>query len=80
MTESARLAAVIIRIISCAMIAVAALSVIMQLILFARSPGTMPEFARGGVMAVGLLVYLLPGIALYRYSRVVGAFLARGLE
>lgn len=79
MTESARLAAVIIRIIAASMIAVAALSVIMQLILSVRTE-TMPLVTTSGWMMLGFLLYLLPGIALYRYSRAVGTFLVRGLE
>ena len=86
MTDAARLAAVLIRLIGCALIAGMVVALIAQvgLVIANPSPGSSTTPALGlqfwAIAALGYLLYMLPGLLLFRYARPLGIWLARGLD
>lgn len=80
MSDAARLAAVLLRVVAVGLILQGVLALAGQLFVVLRAPGEMWQFGQLWFVLLGPVVYLVPGFLLYRFSRPVGIRLGRGLE
>ena len=84
MTDAARLAAVLIRLVACGLVARVMIGIVIQAGMLVASPGpasdppVSPGFAL--LATLGYALYLLPGIPLFRHARRIGTWVARGLD
>ena len=80
MSDAARLAAVLLRVVAVALILWGVLGFAGQLLVVFGGLGDMRQLRQFWFVLVAPLLYLLPGCLLFRYSRPVGIRLGRGLD
>jgi hypothetical protein len=82
MNESARLAAVILRLVAAGMIVTGGIAIVLQVGMVLVNANLQQEHAIAMLvqLLLGGLLVLVPGIWLYRNSRALGERLTRGLE
>ena len=84
MTDAARLAAVLIRLLASGVVAWVVIGFVVQVGVLVANPVLRPAGAFGtpfGLMAAfGAALYLLPALLLFHFARPIGTWIARGLD
>ena len=80
MSDAARLAAVLLRVVAVGLILQGVLGLAAQLFMVLRAPGDMWQLGQFWFVLLGPVLYLVPGFLLYGFSRPVGIRLGRGLD
>ena len=77
MTEAARLATVIVRLVALVMMTVGPLSLVSQSLL---APEVFGSVRMVTMMLIGAAIITVPGYLLYRFAPRIGHFVSRGLD
>ena len=80
MSDADRLAAVLLRVVAIGLILQGILGLAAQLFVVVGASGDTSQLARFWFVLLGPLLYVIPGMLLYGFSRPLGIRLGRGLN